>query len=105
MSQHTIVHNESSKRLAQDWSGEVKISEPYSAYRNEFMKILTESQMTWDGHLARISLAKHCIELFGNRTQPVHSAPYRAKPKTQQFDKIYIEKMLEDNLIEPAQTE
>lgn len=59
----------------------------------------------WDGHLDLISVAKHRIKLLDERTQPVHLAPYYARPRTQEFEETGIEKMFKDSTIEPAQTE
>lgn len=36
----------------------------------------------WDGHLGCIAIVKHCTELLDNHKKPVHSAPYRARLKT-----------------------
>lgn len=58
-----------------------------------------------DGLLCRIDIAKHPTELFQPSTAPVHSAAYHAGPGTREFEKAKIDKMLAENLIEPAQTE
>lgn len=39
---HTIVQNEKSKRLAQDWREKIDIFESHSAYRDEFLDILAK---------------------------------------------------------------
>lgn len=59
----------------------------------------------WDGHLGCISKAKRGIKLFSDYTKPIHAAPYRAGPKTQEFEKTEIEQMLKNKIIGPAQTE
>lgn len=50
-------------------------------------------------------MAKRRIEPLDDNTQPVHSATYRAEPKTLELGKIKIDKMLKDNITEPAETE
>lgn len=59
----------------------------------------------WDGHLGRKSTAKHRVELVDPNTPPVPSAPYRAGPKARELEKTEINKVLAENIIEPAQTE
>lgn len=58
----------------------------------------------WDGHLGRINIAKHRIELEP-KSNPVHLAPYRAGPTVREFQVHEIEKMLSKKVNEPAQTE
>lgn len=73
-------------------------------YCNRFLNLLKEFQFTWDGHLGERSTAKHRIELKGENTDSIHSAPYRAKPKFKKFRKIKIDAMLLQRVTERAQT-
>lgn len=57
-----------------------------------------------DGPLGRISVAKHRIKLLDENTQTIHLALYWAGPKTREFEKVNIENMLRDNIIEHTQT-
>lgn len=59
----------------------------------------------WVGHLGRINIAKHRIEILSPGTAPVHLAPYRAGPKTLEFKKVKTDKMLSDSVIDLSQTE
>lgn len=49
-------------------------------------------------------MVKHRVELLDESTQPMHSASYPAGPKTRGFEKVEIEKMLSQNIIQAAQT-
>lgn len=59
----------------------------------------------WDGHLGRIHATKYQREQNSEEVRPVHSAPYHTGPAARQLEKSEIEKMLEMNVIELAQTE
>lgn len=59
----------------------------------------------WNGHLDRITIAKHRIELLQWDPAPVHSAPHQASSKPPEFEKAGIDKMVAENIIEPAHTE
>lgn len=67
--------------------------------------MLSEFHHTWNCHLAHITTVKNRIKLLKLSTQPVHSAPYRAGPKTLKFEKAEIDKILNKNITKPAQTE
>lgn len=58
-----------------------------------------------DSHLCRISVAKHRIKILDENTQKVNSASYREGLKTTEFEKVEMEKMQSQKIIEPAQTE
>lgn len=66
--------------------------------------MLTEFQSMCNGHLGHISVAKNHIELLDKIAHAVHPAPYRASPKTQEFEMVEIDKMLSQKIIESAQT-
>lgn len=67
--------------------------------------MLTELGFMWDGHVGRITTAKHRAGLVDLTTSPMPSAPYHCGPKAHEFEKTRITRMLENNIIEPAQTE
>lgn len=67
--------------------------------------MLMHFKHVWDGHLGCITTATHPIEMIDPTTRPVDSAPYRAEPKTREFEKLETKKMLGDNVLEAAQTE
>lgn len=100
----TLVQNESTKCSVQDWRDEVGISKLYSAYCDECMNMSAAFQSMRDGHLGRISVVKHRVELLDDNTQTGLSKPYCAGPKLRIFENVEIEKILKDNTIESVQT-
>lgn len=57
-----------------------------------------------DGQLDQVNIAKHCMELTGESTQPIHTLLYRAGPNTRAFEKAGVVKVLLPKVIEPDQT-
>lgn len=105
MARHTDVLQEDNQRLAHNWRDKVDLSNNHGQYRQQLIDMLSEFESMWDGHLGRISTAKHRIELSDPNTAPVLSAPPHDGPKTREFERIEVDKMLAENVIEPAQTE
>lgn len=66
--------------------------------------MLTEFRSIWNGHPAHVSVAMQRIKLVNEKSQPLHSAPYRAGPERIVFKKIKLEIMFPKKIIEPAQT-
>lgn len=64
----------------------------------------TQLSSMWNGHLSKISIAKHVIKLLPNLS-PVHSAPYQASCTVQKLLRLEIEKMLFQNVVKSEQTE
>lgn len=91
---HTFIMDDDSKRLAQCWREAAHISKKYSAYRTEFMDLLIKLQSIWGGNLGRIIVLKNRIKPPDESIERVHLAPYCAGPKSREFDKLKIEKML-----------
>lgn len=55
----------------------------------------------WDGHLGRIKITIHRIELKPD-PKPIFQYRYRAGPKLRQLEKDEICKILKEGVIEPA---
>lgn len=58
----------------------------------------------WDGYLGRTTTSKYRIDLLGPTTRPELFASYCAGLKTRESEKTETNKMLRENVIEPAQT-
>lgn len=58
----------------------------------------------WDSHLSKIKAAQHGIDLLPNGTPKTLLSPNRSRPKSSEFEKNKIAKMLEIELIDPNQT-
>lgn len=67
--------------------------------------MLSACQTTCDGHLGYITAAKYRIKLLDNHAKSVHLAPYPAGPETREFEKAELDKIPDQKIIEPAQTE
>lgn len=104
MAQHTTVCKEEYKRLPQNWRTQINLLVIYREYSERFFNTLSESESMWDGHLFIITTAKPRLELVDPTTPSVHPAPYCAGTMVHEFEKTEITKMLENNIIEPAQT-
>lgn len=104
MNRHEQIHSLQSNDIHADWRKKVNLSNNYSQYRQEFIQMLEPFSKMWDGHLGRISVAKHRIDLMSGST-PVHSAPYRAGPKVREFQRTKINRMFEQEVLESVTTE
>lgn len=56
-----------------------------------------------DGCFGQVNIVKHQIEPTDRNNQTIHSPPYRPGPKTGEFEKEDIGKMLLKKVFEPAQ--
>lgn len=54
----------------------------------------------WDEHLCRSNIPKQCIELLQPDTAAVHLEPYQIVPKTWEFEKAKINKVLAENIFD-----
>uniref|UniRef100_A0A3B5QSD1 ribonuclease H n=1 Tax=Xiphophorus maculatus TaxID=8083 RepID=A0A3B5QSD1_XIPMA len=71
-----------------------------SAEKGGLLKLLDNYSDLFDGHLGRTSLAEHII-VTGD-AKPVNLPPYRTSPAKKQIIEEQVQKMLKDNIIEPA---
>lgn len=68
-----------------DWREDIAQFVKYQASR-EFHNCMTSSlQSMWIRNLERINVTKYHIKVLSPETTPVHSALYRARPKTRDF--------------------
>lgn len=67
--------------------------------------MLIKFQRMWDGHLGRINVAEHIINLLNDEMRPVYSTPYRAEPTARKCSEAGINQMIAENVIERATTE
>ena len=67
-------------------------------------KLLSKYDHMWNGKLGKISVTEHRIKLKDD-AQPVHLQPYRAGPKAREFEQTEVRRMMEDGVIEHAQSE
>lgn len=104
ISRHAAINGALSQDV-QNWQGEVKLSDNYSRHHEEFADILSEFQTVRISHLFPINVEKQRIKHLHYNVQPVHFSPYRAGPRTRDFEEIEFEEMIEQKVIESARTE
>lgn len=73
-----VVQVDDSRKQTYNLIDEIKISDEYFLYRDEFIQKLTRSQRLGNGHLSNINVAKLLVKLLSENTKPDHSATYRA---------------------------
>lgn len=79
--------------------------EECKAHGDEFLLLHSELEDVWDGHLGRIETVRHRIERTFNEISPVHRAVYCAGQSAIQFPAEKVQKMLQEEVLEPANTE
>lgn len=99
------MKNYDEQRLEQDCRNKVKAAEGNVDYKNKFVEMISDFASMTDGHLGRIKLGKHRVELSQPKTKLIHSAPYRTCAKAGKFEKNEIGIMLSEGAIEQGQTE
>lgn len=72
--------------------------------RVKVRRMLEKHSSMWLGHLGTISVTQHRIEVKPG-SKPVHMQPYRAGPKSREIEAAEVDKMLAEDVIEPAQSE
>ena len=74
------------------------------ANRERFRQMLTKYDELWDGKLGKINAVDHRIELKPG-SQPSMQRPYRTGPQGRRFVEEEIGRMIDADVIEPAETE
>jgi hypothetical protein len=68
------------------------------------LRMLEPHQKMWDGHLGTVSATTHRIEVTAG-SKPVLCQPYRAGARARSAEKEEIDRMLAEQVIEPATCE
>lgn len=92
-------------KLDTDWWNNVNIAEKYAEHRQEILDTPAEFQEICDTRSDCFHIVKLCLETTAPVLRPINSALYRAGPKARKIKKTEIDKMLQMNDIEPAQSE
>lgn len=92
-------------RLQNDWHEEVTIFDIYKQQNESLIKKLSGFLDIWNGHLGNILTAQHRIDITLDSKGLAHSALYRAGTKSRQFTVTKIDKILNEDIIEPTTTE
>lgn len=68
------------------------INEAYSEYRREFVLMVQKYETICDGHIQRIDVENHRIDLVGKNKARSHAHSYRVVSKGKKLEKIQSEK-------------
>jgi hypothetical protein len=68
------------------------------------LRVLEPHRKIWDGHLGTVAATPHRIEVTAG-SKPVHCQPYRAGSSARSAEKEEIDRMIAEQLIEPATCE
>lgn len=96
MENHKQVTQEVEKMLNEGQRDDPIIPKKYKAHSDEFLRLPSEFENMWDGHLGRIKTTKHRIELSSTGVHPVHRAPYHEGLISRQFTAKEVQKMLQE---------
>lgn len=105
MKKHETIQRTDDGNLNGYWRNELAIGNKYEQHHPKSLNFLEKFADIWDGHLGRITTAKHSIVLTSKNFRPVHSAPYSAEPTARQFAATDINKMLQENVFKSRGTE
>jgi hypothetical protein len=72
--------------------------------RVEVLRTLEPHHRMWDGRLDTVAATTHRIEVVID-SKPVHAQPYRTKSRARVAEKTEIDRMLAQQVIEPATCE
>ncbi|CAN8076123.1 unnamed protein product [Agarophyton chilense] len=72
-------------------------------YRAKIRSMLKKYTSMWNGKLGEISATEHHLDLVPG-SRPISQPPYRAGPRTRQIEEENVSKMLEEGVIEAAQS-
>lgn len=60
---HNVVQDDYLKKETHIWRDEVKLFDRYSAYRADFIEMLTDFQLIWNSPIGCICVSKELIEI------------------------------------------
>lgn len=81
-------------KLMKNWKHKEYLLKNILEHRHEYLKVLNELQIVWDGHLRRTAMEQNFIRLTSFNERPIQSTFYREGPKAKQIaaDEIKNEK-------------
>ncbi|CAN8069585.1 unnamed protein product [Agarophyton chilense] len=82
---------------------ELDLAHVSEQYRTKIRSMLKKYTSMWSGKLGEISATEHHIDLVPG-SRPIYQPPYRAGPRTRQIEEENVSKMLEEGVIEAAQS-
>lgn len=97
----SVIHKDN-QQLAHDWRDEVNFADNDGQFGERILNLISELEFVWSESLERIGAAKHRNKLYDPNMPPVYSFTYCVGPETCKLKKNKSNKMLMDNIIEPA---
>lgn len=88
MKRYKKIEHAEIERRTHDGRQEVNIDCKFDTYWDKFIKMIKELESMWNGHLGRIGVEKHHIEITLDQTWPICWVPYRAGPRTRELEKM-----------------
>jgi hypothetical protein len=83
------------------WQEDVKLHHLGSEERQSVLRMLEPHHKMWDGHLGTVAATSLRIEVTAG-SKPVHCQTYRAGSRARSAEKEDIDRMLAEQVIEPA---
>ena len=83
---------------------DIDLSLAEEQYRFRIREMLRKYESMWDGSFEEISTVNHRIELHPG-TRPIAQHAYRAGAKVREAEQAEVHRMLEADIVEPAQSE
>lgn len=102
MASHEQINPDYETRLPEDRRSVVTIPDQYKGHTEKSLQLLFEFADMWDGHLAGIKTTRHRIELRSNDVHQVDGHQYRAGPIARELAVKEVQKMLKEDVSEPA---
>ena len=87
-----------------NWQDEVDLAHLSADERDAVLRMLKPHRGMWDGRLGTVAATSHRIAVMPG-SKPVHCQPYRAGSRARVAEKQEIDRMVLQNVIEPATCE
>ena len=87
-----------------NWKDEVDLAHLSADERDAVLRMLKPHRGMWDGRLGTVAATSHRIAVMPG-SKPVHCQPYRAGSRARVAEKQEIDRMVLQNVIEPATCE
>jgi hypothetical protein len=86
------------------WAESLDLKHLSTSDQEKITTMLSKYSSMWTGRLGEISIAKHRIDLLPD-AKTIYQAPYRAGTKGREVEKVEVERMVKEGVIEPANSE
>jgi hypothetical protein len=84
-----------------EWKEHLNLDHLSETLRDQVVNILSKHDSMWAGSLGEIYITQHRMELQKD-AKHIYQAPYRAGSKAREVERIEVDRMLQEGVIEPA---